>query len=241
MLCEYGCGQEGKYKTSTGKSCCDRSYNRCPKIRERNSQGVKKAHAAGRMKYDFNGNRGWRKGKFNVGLLKRNSTTSTETIRKVVLGLGLLEYKCAGAGCEISEWLGKKLTLELDHENGDRTDNRLKNLRFLCPNCHSQTPTFKGRNIRRKIHAVTDDEAIGFLKKHRLNVRAALLEMGMNAAGGNYRRMYRLIEKHALVAELVDALASGASGRKAVRVRVPPRAPSFDRAESATKTVSNKR
>jgi hypothetical protein len=40
------------------------------------------------------------------------------------------------------EWNGKTLVLQLDHENGDCTDNRLENLRFLCPNCHSQTETF---------------------------------------------------------------------------------------------------
>ncbi len=40
------------------------------------------------------------------------------------------------------EWNGKVLVLQLDHENGDCTDNRLENLRFMCPNCHSQTETF---------------------------------------------------------------------------------------------------
>lgn len=44
--------------------------------------------------------------------------------------------------CGISEWLGKPLTLHLDHINGIHDDNRLTNLRFLCPNCHSQTDTY---------------------------------------------------------------------------------------------------
>lgn len=46
------------------------------------------------------------------------------------------------------EWYGRKLTLELDHKNGNRNDNRKENLRFLCPNCHSQTPTHRGNNIK---------------------------------------------------------------------------------------------
>ena len=53
----------------------------------------------------------------------------------------LMEYKCAMSG----EWNGKQLTLELDHINGDHHDNRLTNLRFLCPNCHAQTETFRGK------------------------------------------------------------------------------------------------
>lgn len=43
-------------------------------------------------------------------------------------------------------WQGKRLVLEIDHINGDRLDNRLENLRYLCPSCHSQTPTFANRS-----------------------------------------------------------------------------------------------
>ena len=48
--------------------------------------------------------------------------------------------------CGITEWQGKPAPLELDHINGINYDNRLENLRLLCPNCHAQTDTYRGRN-----------------------------------------------------------------------------------------------
>jgi 5-methylcytosine-specific restriction endonuclease McrA len=62
--------------------------------------------------------------------------------------------------CKTKEWLGKPLTLELDHVNGDNTDNRRENLRFLCPNCHSQTPTYRRKN--RKNQSQQCDQTEGF-------------------------------------------------------------------------------
>ena len=58
---------------------------------------------------------------------------------------GYKEIKCEECGIE-DKWNGKDIVLELDHINGDKYDNRLENLRILCPNCHSQTETFRGRN-----------------------------------------------------------------------------------------------
>ena len=73
-------------------------------------------------------------------------------LRERVLELGR-PYACAE--CGIADWRGKPLTLELDHINGINNDNRLVNLRFLCPNCHSQTETFCNR---RRPHASTAGE-----------------------------------------------------------------------------------
>lgn len=44
--------------------------------------------------------------------------------------------------CGLSEWMGKPITLQLHHINGDNRDNRIENLQLLCPNCHSQTDSF---------------------------------------------------------------------------------------------------
>jgi hypothetical protein len=51
--------------------------------------------------------------------------------------------------CGISEWCGKPLVIQIDHLNGVKDDWRIENLRMLCPNCHSQTDTFGGRNLKR--------------------------------------------------------------------------------------------
>jgi hypothetical protein len=66
-------------------------------------------------------------------------------LKRYILQLGVMSYLCKLCS-QGPEWNGKLLVLQLDHENGDCTDNRLENLRFLCPNCHSQTETFAGRN-----------------------------------------------------------------------------------------------
>jgi hypothetical protein len=68
-----------------------------------------------------------------------------------LLEIGLKENRCEICGTD--EWGGKPLTLQLHHINGDGYDNRLENLELLCPNCHSQTDTYGGRNGHRRRNA----------------------------------------------------------------------------------------
>jgi hypothetical protein len=66
-------------------------------------------------------------------------------LKKIVIVNGLLEDICAL--CHLAnKWNGKPINLQIDHINGNAVDNRIENLRILCPNCHSQTDSFGGRN-----------------------------------------------------------------------------------------------
>jgi DNA-binding transcriptional ArsR family regulator len=69
-------------------------------------------------------------------------------LKSRLLGAGLKEVCCEI--CGISSWRDEPLSLALHHVNGDGLDNRLENLMFLCPNCHSQTHNFSGRNRRHR-------------------------------------------------------------------------------------------
>lgn len=70
--------------------------------------------------------------------------TSTNRLKKRMIQEGLLANECSI--CCIKEWCNKPIVLQLDHVNGINNDNRLENLRLLCPNCHSQTETYAGKN-----------------------------------------------------------------------------------------------
>ena len=77
-------------------------------------------------------------------LAGKHPTYQTAKLKKLLLQHGLKENKCEK--CGITEWCGEPIVIQLDHVNGRSDDHRLENLRMLCPNCHSQTETYGGRN-----------------------------------------------------------------------------------------------
>jgi 5-methylcytosine-specific restriction endonuclease McrA len=75
-------------------------------------------------------------------------TTDTHRLKRRLIEEGIFEARCTG--CGLDRWLEGPIPLQLDHIDGDRTNNLLENLRLLCPNCHALTDTYCGRNIGRR-------------------------------------------------------------------------------------------
>lgn len=89
-------------------------------------------------------------------ILVENSTyANSHRLKLRLIAEGYLEEKCSCCGIG-NEWNGKPLSLQLDHENGNNSDNRIENLRILCPNCHSQTETYASKNTVGKRDTLED-------------------------------------------------------------------------------------
>lgn len=78
-------------------------------------------------------------------ILVKNSKYTYSDLKGKLIKNKLLEDKCSECGLK-DQWNGKLLVLQIDHINGEHDDNRIENLRLLCPNCHSQTDTFCGKH-----------------------------------------------------------------------------------------------
>jgi Zn finger protein HypA/HybF involved in hydrogenase expression len=98
---------------------------------------------------------GWNKGQ-NLGhrrdiseylidnTLRIGPVIGSNALRKRLIKEGFKRAECEN--CKLREWNGQPAPLELDHINGNHEDNRIENLQILCPNCHAQTETYRGKN-----------------------------------------------------------------------------------------------
>ena len=195
-LCDYGCGNLSSHILSNGKSCCQAAYQSCPALREKNSKGGRKSYSSGRKTRLFTDADREKSilGKIETALksvLCEGSFSSPGYVKRLLFEHLGMEKKCQC--CGITEWLGQPVVLEVDHINGQRTDNRPDNLRLLCPNCHSLTDTWRGRNKKGGTKKIEDRELIDALKNCK-NIRQALLSVDLAPKGGNYARAKKLLK-----------------------------------------------
>ena len=186
-------------KYTTGEFCsskCARSFSTKEKRKEINIAVSKKL--LGRIGISrFYSEEKWQEIKEKRNLIYKEkllnadfNTLGEDTIRKRIL----IEQNNACNKCKLSEWLGKKIILELEHIDGNHYNNERNNLEMLCPNCHSLTPTWRGRNKRNNLNRnkINDEQLLKALLINIFNMRQALISVGLAAKGGNYGRCHRL-------------------------------------------------
>lgn len=211
-LCYYGCGCVAKYRNGSGNAMCQKSFNSCPAIKKKNSERNKEAYSSGKripaslvyhnLPEETKTRINWNKNNFSADFRYNGKGNHKQVL--------ILERGHCCETCQNFLWNGIKITLELEHIDGDNKNNIKDNLKLLCPNCHSQTPTWRGRNNTGK-QKVSDYRLLESLKSNK-NIRQALLEVGLAAKAGNYERCYKLLNNAGLM-ELVDipGLSPGAS------------------------------
>ena len=90
--------------------------------------------------------KGQNKEKYSLNeVFVKNSPVTQKVLRGYVERHNILEYRCQQCGCD-GHWQNGIIALELDHVDGDNTNNETTNLRYLCPNCHALIETYRGRN-----------------------------------------------------------------------------------------------
>lgn len=128
-------------------------------------------------------------------ILVINSYSGRSFIKKYLIKNKTIPYQCALCA-NTGKWLENDLSLHLDHINGVRNDNRVNNLRFLCPNCHSQQETShrkKGQNYN-KFPKISVEKVIE-ARDCSNNIRQMLLYLGVADASANYAKVKKILAR----------------------------------------------
>ena len=124
----------------------------------------------------------WRK--LDEYLVLDGPAISAHILKKKLIKAAIKKHQCEK--CYTTEWCNLPIPIELDHVNGNRYDNRLENLRILCPNCHAQTDTYCGKNIKNR--PVYPCSVCGIPKKNKYRLTCGDLSC-LQKLKGQYKRI----------------------------------------------------
>lgn len=91
--------------------------------------------------------------------------------------------------------MGNPINLEVHHIDGNHNNNELENIQLLCPNCHSYTENYRGKNVNTGKIKVSEEDFVKALQESN-NISQALRKVGLSLGSGNYKRANELIIKY---------------------------------------------
>lgn len=186
--CKFGCNNKATHITKSGGLICNSSPNACPENKRKNSSGLKSSGRDWKAVYKSISSDSKDKMNWNKGNRTADFSYDGKGNHKGVL-ICQRGHQCET--CLLTEWLGEPITLELEHVDGVSRNNSIENLQLLCPNCHSQTTTWKGRNKTSFKSIIPDSTLIDNIDKG-LNNRQVLIQSGLTGKGRNYIRVNRI-------------------------------------------------
>ena len=142
---------------------------------------------------------GWNKNNHNYSTFTNNSIKKNgKTTLNAIIHLRGNRCEC----CNLTEWLGQPINLEIHHIDGNHNNNELENIQLLCPNCHSYTDNYRGRNANTGKIKVCEEDFVQALQDSN-NIAQALKKLGLSMGSGNYKRANELIVKYQITKFLI--------------------------------------
>ena len=146
----------------------------------------------------------------------KNSTVTQKVLRGYTLRHNIIPYRCNVCGCD-GRWQQGIISLELDHIDGDNTNNEVKNLRYLCPNCHAMTSTYRGKNKNTHPNTTVTDAEFTRALEETPNIRQALMRIGLAPKGANYSRAKKLLELRTAQNKCVETIHQQPTAKSKVK------------------------
>ena len=125
--------------------------------------------------------------------LSNRTQITSYRLKNKLLQTGLKEYKCES--CDLDQWKGNPIPLELHHIDGNSANNNITNLQTLCPNCHSMTSNYRGS--KKKLLKSSYDDMKDAIESS-LSIREAILKLGYSIQGSHYSTIRKFISKYSI-------------------------------------------